>query len=184
MPHVYEQVKERDGYQCVKCGATDRLSIHHLDWNQENDAIENLVTLCLRCHAKENREPKRLVVKVCEVCGGEFETAFVQNKFCHECSRKGRGKLIKSKRTPIKMRLGKHYFVDPRFNRKYHKLRCSAVPKRILKYQDGYYEMDGDYLILYPHALYPELFSWGMKRRLQEKLKEVKRETQKRLRDF
>ncbi|MBA2741254.1 MAG: HNH endonuclease [Actinobacteria bacterium] len=36
--------------QCSSCGATSRLSVHHLDGDVGNNDAGNLVTLCLRCH--------------------------------------------------------------------------------------------------------------------------------------
>jgi len=43
-------VHERDQGQCVLCGKTERLDVHHVDGNLFNDAIANLVSLCHRCH--------------------------------------------------------------------------------------------------------------------------------------
>ena len=46
-------IKQRDGYKCVLCGehATD---VHHIDYNKDNCAPENLISLCHSCHAKTN----------------------------------------------------------------------------------------------------------------------------------
>ncbi len=53
----------RDGYKCSKCSKKPpevRLHIHHLDKNghesksfngEENNQLNNLITLCTRCHA-------------------------------------------------------------------------------------------------------------------------------------
>lgn len=45
-------VLERDGYQCVRCGSTQELHIHHLRERRHGgtDALENLQTLCANCH--------------------------------------------------------------------------------------------------------------------------------------
>jgi len=43
-------VHERDHGQCVLCGKTERLDVHHVDGNLLNNAIANLVSLCHRCH--------------------------------------------------------------------------------------------------------------------------------------
>jgi 5-methylcytosine-specific restriction endonuclease McrA len=45
---------ERDGHKCQMCGSTSLISVHHLD-NEgdrrgQNHAMENLLTLCERCH--------------------------------------------------------------------------------------------------------------------------------------
>lgn len=48
-----DRVKKRDGYGCVKCGATDRLQVDHivpLILGGDND-LNNLQTLCTDCHA-------------------------------------------------------------------------------------------------------------------------------------
>ena len=44
-------VLKRDNYVCRKCGSTKRLSIHHIDWNKENNSESNLVVLCSSCHS-------------------------------------------------------------------------------------------------------------------------------------
>jgi len=46
-------IKRRDGYRCRLCGehATD---VHHIDYNKDNCAPENLISLCHSCHAKTN----------------------------------------------------------------------------------------------------------------------------------
>lgn len=53
-----EKIKARDGYICKLCGIKKEestLSIHHIDYNKENNDDYNLVTLCLRCNSKVNR---------------------------------------------------------------------------------------------------------------------------------
>jgi hypothetical protein len=47
--------RERDGYQCVLCGSTDRIQVHHIipfRYSQSHD-LTNLVTLCRSCHSRE-----------------------------------------------------------------------------------------------------------------------------------
>jgi len=44
-------VLERDNYVCRKCGSIKRISIHHIDWNKENNCESNLVVLCTSCHS-------------------------------------------------------------------------------------------------------------------------------------
>lgn len=44
----------RDGNQCVKCGTTEKLDVHHEQPVREGGNpfdLDNLVTLCARCHA-------------------------------------------------------------------------------------------------------------------------------------
>ena len=45
-------VLERDNYMCVKCGSKKRICIHHIDWDENNNALNNLVLLCSSCHGK------------------------------------------------------------------------------------------------------------------------------------
>lgn len=44
---------------CEWCGNTSLLLIHHADENRRNNAPENLVTLCKRCHQRHHAEPRR-----------------------------------------------------------------------------------------------------------------------------
>lgn len=47
-------VKDRDGWQCTSCGATDRLHAHHVkrwkDYPELRYEVSNGVTLCHTCH--------------------------------------------------------------------------------------------------------------------------------------
>jgi len=62
-----ERVRERDGHECQDCGMSSEahkqsygrdLSVHHIQKarnagsDEERNAMENLVTLCMGCHAK------------------------------------------------------------------------------------------------------------------------------------
>jgi hypothetical protein len=38
--------------KCIKCGSTKNLLVHHKDENRYNNSIDNLETLCKRCHQK------------------------------------------------------------------------------------------------------------------------------------
>lgn len=46
------KILEEDNYACRKCGSTNRIGIHHIDWNDTNNEFENLVVLCDSCHQK------------------------------------------------------------------------------------------------------------------------------------
>ena len=57
-----EFIKQRDNYacQCLDCEyLSDKLSIHHIDFNKKNNSLENLITLCINCHVKTNGKTKR-----------------------------------------------------------------------------------------------------------------------------
>lgn len=51
-----KKILELDNYECVFCGSTEKLDVHHivpfrnfLDYNEANQ-LENLITLCHSCH--------------------------------------------------------------------------------------------------------------------------------------
>ena len=50
-----QQVLERDGGRCVRCGTPWALQVHHVNGNKRDDRIENLVALCPRCHGAAHR---------------------------------------------------------------------------------------------------------------------------------
>lgn len=47
-----QAVKARDGHKCVRCGATERLEVHHIDDDPRNDAMDNLETRCPGCNPR------------------------------------------------------------------------------------------------------------------------------------
>jgi 5-methylcytosine-specific restriction endonuclease McrA len=73
-----EKAIQRDGEKCTKCGLTRKqhfitfgkdITVHHIDGNgknnivkEKNNSLENLVTLCLKCHGAE--DSKRQFVKL------------------------------------------------------------------------------------------------------------------------
>lgn len=68
-----ESVLERDNWACVKCGFTNEqhitdfkrsLTVDHIDGNGRhsktpNNNLENLQTLCLKCHGKKDIKRRR-----------------------------------------------------------------------------------------------------------------------------
>ena len=52
---IRRSVFERDGYACVECGATDRLSLDHIIAYSRGgeDTVENLQTMCIYCNSKK-----------------------------------------------------------------------------------------------------------------------------------
>lgn len=56
-----ESIKERDGYRCLnpECSkTTDKLCIHHIDYNKKNCHPLNLITVCTSCNSKANKNRK------------------------------------------------------------------------------------------------------------------------------
>lgn len=52
-----QSIRERDQFTCQLCkeNQQDRaLSIHHIDYNKTNCNPDNLISLCVPCHAKTN----------------------------------------------------------------------------------------------------------------------------------
>jgi 5-methylcytosine-specific restriction endonuclease McrA len=51
---IREEVLARDQYQCVRCGSTESLTLHHILFRGQggDHSAENLVTLCFWCHRK------------------------------------------------------------------------------------------------------------------------------------
>ena len=52
-----ELVRERDGYVCQLCGRAQgkrALSVHHIDYDKNNNVEHNLISLCKSCHSKTN----------------------------------------------------------------------------------------------------------------------------------
>lgn len=50
-----KQIKEKFDYHCCLCNKdTQKLAIHHIDYDKMNSEIENLVPLCISCHSKTN----------------------------------------------------------------------------------------------------------------------------------
>ena len=53
---LMKRVLERDGWRCQQCGSLENLQVHHKIKRSHlgNDSLENLVTLCARCHMGEH----------------------------------------------------------------------------------------------------------------------------------
>lgn len=50
-------IRERDKYTCQVCGERQgerTLSVHHIDYVKTNCSPDNLISLCISCHAKTN----------------------------------------------------------------------------------------------------------------------------------
>ena len=60
---IRNEIRERDNYTCQICGMTEEeqlivvgyeLTVHHIDYNVQNNKENNLSTLCIACHIKTN----------------------------------------------------------------------------------------------------------------------------------
>ena len=57
-----QQILERDNYICQDLNCEDnhnKLHIHHIDYDKQNNNPKNLITLCHSCHAKTIGKKKR-----------------------------------------------------------------------------------------------------------------------------
>jgi hypothetical protein len=53
--HLKRKIKNRDNYTCCICGKeTQKLAVHHIDYDKLNSNEINLVSLCYNCHSKTN----------------------------------------------------------------------------------------------------------------------------------
>jgi 5-methylcytosine-specific restriction endonuclease McrA len=56
-PLAYESLRQlvlcRDGWRCQLCGTMANLEVHHNEFRSHSgqDAEENLITICTKCHA-------------------------------------------------------------------------------------------------------------------------------------
>jgi hypothetical protein len=62
-PAWREKREERlrvDGWQCTRCETSEHLQVHHVNYDRlGNEEIDDLLTLCEGCHAKEHgRDPE------------------------------------------------------------------------------------------------------------------------------
>jgi ATP-dependent DNA helicase RecQ len=64
-PPLYEslrqQILRRDGWKCQSCGVSSNLEVHHRKFRSHSgpDSEENLITLCVDCHAQVHFKIRR-----------------------------------------------------------------------------------------------------------------------------
>lgn len=79
----WEQVQERrlklDGFQCTECSCTKELEAHHLTYERLGcEDIEDLRTLCVRCHndkhyfAKREDATEDMILRITPVTEDEY----------------------------------------------------------------------------------------------------------------
>lgn len=55
-----QKIIELDGHSCRKCGASATLEVHHKTYARlGNEDLDDLVTLCARCHGRADKKRKR-----------------------------------------------------------------------------------------------------------------------------
>lgn len=59
----YEEVLHRDNGKCVLCGNKKSIIVHHIDEDRSNNVVENLVTLCRRCHPKVHYSKQKVKIQ-------------------------------------------------------------------------------------------------------------------------
>jgi len=61
------QVLRRDGWRCQACGWISNLEVHHKDFRSHGgeDRVDNLITLCARCHREIHRHPTNMKCLSC-----------------------------------------------------------------------------------------------------------------------
>lgn len=54
---LHRAVLQRDGWRCQFCGSMQQLQVHHIQFRSHSgsDSEENLMALCVDCHALAHR---------------------------------------------------------------------------------------------------------------------------------
>jgi len=66
-PQISLATRRRDAFKCQRCkGDSRRLHVHHIDCDKQNNAGENLITLCAVCHGTVHAELRKGVVPTCQ----------------------------------------------------------------------------------------------------------------------
>lgn len=129
--NLHNSILVRDGFVCqwgISCKDKNvsirDLIVHYVDFDNENNSTDNLITLCKFCHAafhaKNHIDEKILKnlsinhirkIRVCPQCGKEFLPPSHSNrKTCSdECSSKSHCKKYKDKREKNRVLAAKYY---------------------------------------------------------------------------
>lgn len=80
------KIKKRDHYKCFMCGwmpikeSRKRLVIHHIDYNKNNLEMDNLITLCSKCHQETNYNRNKWIEYFKGVISGEIIYSYTESK--------------------------------------------------------------------------------------------------------
>ena len=95
---IYRRFKKSN---CERCNSENKLLVHHKDHNRLNNSIDNLETLCYRCHMVHHNCISHLgkyafkihqdEIRKCPICNITFKCAPYYKK--KTCGRKCGGKL-------------------------------------------------------------------------------------------
>lgn len=85
----------KDGFRCVDCGSIDDLQAHHLsNFDYENPDIDQLVTVCKKCHNRRTNEieaQRRIVAKkIGELQDGKIERMYLVSAYIQKQRDSGR----------------------------------------------------------------------------------------------
>jgi 5-methylcytosine-specific restriction endonuclease McrA len=75
-PDIAHRVKEAADWMCQECGHEHDpangyvLTVHHIDGDPQNNAEDNLIALCQRCHLRKHGRMYRGVYEVPQVVDG------------------------------------------------------------------------------------------------------------------
>ena len=85
------KILERDNYTCKSCGRTKKLEVHHIDGNNKNNDLNNMITLCMACHRNLNwvLQHPYLTYLVLKTSDGKAENKRLPTN-CPLCERKYR----------------------------------------------------------------------------------------------
>lgn len=108
---LYDRIFLRDNYKCQwgeNCNGSNKLIVHHIDFNDRNNDPKNLITLCPACHvyfhknfhidSSKEFEIQNRITKICPECEKEFKD-YGKRKFCSvKCRQANKFKKIKELR--------------------------------------------------------------------------------------